>query len=63
MVAFHFNGVLGSQEQRVTTLKSKYYYSEFFVIGIIILFCWLEASTVKCDGVDAIFEFLRYDYT
>ena len=59
MVSSYNDRVLCTKKVRATTFEAKYYPCEFFVMSIVVLFCWEETSGVESNGVNPIFVFLH----
>ena len=62
VVCVHPDWVLRTQKVGSAAFEAKDDACKFFIVGIIVLFCWLEASRVECNGVDGVFKFL-HDYS
>jgi hypothetical protein len=61
VVGSNLNRLCSTEEEGSTTLESKEDRCEFLVMGVIVLFCWKEASGVEGNRVDSIVKFLQND--
>jgi hypothetical protein len=52
-----------AQEEWVAAFKPKDYSHKFFMVGIIVPLCFLEAVGVEGNGVYAIIKLLRNDHS
>ena len=63
VISAHTNWVRGAKEEWLSAFEAEYYSSQFFVMRIVVCFCWQETSRVKGYRVDPILKFLGNNYT
>ena len=63
MVRQYLDRVFSSEEEGSAAFKAEHHSCEFFVMNIIVLLGWEQASGVECDGVYSILVFLGNDHS